>query len=315
MEHRCLLSMMIMVAAMVIRPGHCIAQEVVWRSYLDSAQKAIGEGDLVAADRLLALAEKEAESFGPSDPRRLQTWNLMSGVAERQYQYGKAASLLRKALILAERGKNKALAAHQQTLLANHYRLIGDHDKAEPLYKSALAIRESVNGTDAWETAQLIRDLADNHRDAGRMEAAEALYKRALSILEGKADREYHTAFCLANLGELYVRQGKAAEGEALCREAMAIYDRQLAPVPLNKALCYGTIGEALRQQKKLAQAVKAVAAALVQMDAARAPDIRTLPMLQNAARTYREHGDDAKATELESRAAAIAEHHTSAPR
>jgi hypothetical protein len=286
------------------------AQESVWRSYLDSGRQAMDRGDLDAALRLLTLAEKEADTFPTGDTRRTQAWHSLAIIAERQFRYAAAEGYYKKGIALIERSKDQKFLAHVLTLAANHYRLRNDYDQAEALYKRALALREKANGPNAWETGQLMPDLADNHRDAGRTDAAEALYKQALKILETHKGREYHIAFTLANLAELKVRAGQAAEAEALVRQSLATYDKQQAPVPFNRGLAHATLAEALRQQKRLDEAAATITQALALLDEGKALPARTLTALATAAKLHRDQNkpDDAKA--LEDKAAQIEAQH-----
>lgn len=307
------------VAAAVVLAGaiawttNALAQEAVWKSYMDAGNKAFEADDLSTAERLFLLAEKEAEAFPADDPRRAYAWGQLAAMYERQFQYGKAEQLRKKCVALSEKGKNQAFKVMQETILANHYRLREKYDLAEPLYKKALAVREKLNGPDSWETAQLLRDLADCNRDAGRLEEADALYKQALRILEDKKDKDYHVAFCLANLGELRLRQGKLEEAEALCRRAAALYDGLPEPAHLNMALCHGTLGDSLMQQKKPAEAAEAFAESLSHVEALPVAGVRTLPVLVKAAKFYREKGKLAEAQKLEEQVAAISNQHANA--
>lgn len=289
------------------------AQESVWRSYLDSARKAADQGDHRAAERFLAMADNEASAFPSGDTRRIEAWTARAALAEGQFHYDVAEALHKRSLAFATRLKKDEVIAHASAVLADHYRLRGKFDLAEPLYRKALAIRERVNGPNAWETAQLLRDLADLERDAGKFDAAEALYRRALTILEGTKGPEFQSASCLANLGELYVREGKLVEAEALSRRADAIYESLKVPLHLNRALCEGTLGEALRLRKKSAEAEEAFSAAVVHIDDGKLNTIRVADVLANAAKSARETGKIAQAGALEGRATALRESHRKA--
>lgn len=287
------------------------SQETIFRSYLDSGIKAMGVADYPAAEKYFRLALKEANAFPEDDARRDQAMRQLAQALDRQFKYMEAEVLYRQSLTRVERGKDQNNLAHGLTLFANHYRHREKYDLAEPLYKQALAIREKVNGPKAWETAQLMRDFADMNRDMGRADEAEAIYKQAITILEPIKDREYHLAFCLANLGELYLRQGKLDEAEALCRQALVIYKRgKWAAMQFNLALCHGTLGEALAQQKKDADAAAAFAEALRYMEEGKAAGVRTLPMMRYAAKSLRAQGKTAEAETLEAQAAEIAARH-----
>lgn len=285
-------------------------QESIFRSYLESGFKAMGAADYPAAEKYFRLALKEANAFPEGDARRDQAMRQLAQVLDRQFKYTEAEELLRQSLARVEQGNDQNNLAHGLTLLANHYRFREKFDQAEPLYKQALTIREKVNGPKAWETAQLMRDMADLNRDMGRADEAEAIYKQAITILEPIKDREYHLAFCLANLGELYLRQAKLDEAEALCRQALAIYKRGKGAMQFNLAVCQGTLGEVLAQQKKDADAAAAFAEALRHLEEGKAAGVRTLPLMQNAAKSLRAQGKTAEAEKLEAQAADIADRH-----
>jgi hypothetical protein len=114
-------------------------------------------------------------------------------------------------------------------------------------------------------------------------------------------------------LGELLLRQGKAAEAEMLCRNAADLFEGVKGPIAMNQALCCGTLGEALRQQKKPAEAGEAFDKALSHVKAGHAAGVRTLPVLTNAAKLYQEQGKSADAQKLEKQAATIRDQHKKA--
>jgi tetratricopeptide (TPR) repeat protein len=68
--------------------------------------------------------------------------------------------------------------------LANIYSDLGDYQKAEPLYKRALEIREKVLGPDHPDVSDSLNNLANLYSDLGHYQRAEPLYKRALEIKE-----------------------------------------------------------------------------------------------------------------------------------
>jgi tetratricopeptide (TPR) repeat protein len=80
------------------------SQETPWTRYMAEAAKADQQGRFMGAEMHLLAAVKEAEGFGPEDPRL-------------------AASLMALALL---------------------YHAQGQYAEAEPLYKQALAIKEDV---------------------------------------------------------------------------------------------------------------------------------------------------------------------------
>jgi tetratricopeptide (TPR) repeat protein len=287
----------------------------VFDSYIKSAEKASEKGDVAGAEKFLTLAEKEAEG---DEAKLIQVWHRLALTKERLVNYADAEAHFKKALAAVEK-RNKGRKedwfwlAHSQALLANHYRMRGRFDEAEALYKKALAIREKWNGPKAWETAQLMRDLADNHRDAGRYDAAEPIYRSAISMLDRMKGREYHLAFCLANLGELMLLQDRLDEAESLAQQAMGVYRQQNMNVPHNRVFCAATLGEVQSRQRKIAEAEKTFSAGLKDLEATGPAGIRMAPFLQRAAKFYRDNGRVAEATKVENLAREINEKHAKA--
>ena len=66
--------------------------------------------------------------------------------------------------------------------LGKLYGAQGHYDKAEPLYRRALAIREQALGAEHQEVAKSLEELAEVLRQAGRAQEAEALQARAAVI-------------------------------------------------------------------------------------------------------------------------------------
>ena len=64
------------------------------------------------------------------------------------------------------------------------YRAQGHHDKAEPLYKRALDIREKVLGPRHQSVAVVLDNLALLYQAQGHYDKAEPLFIRALDIFE-----------------------------------------------------------------------------------------------------------------------------------
>jgi len=297
--------------SLLIAAGHgASAQDAVLESFLSATEKAANKFDYAGAEKFLKLAEREAEG---DEGKLAQIWARQAPLAEMMFDYAKAEDLFKKGLAQAEKAGDRPLAAHRQTVLANHYRMRGKFDLSEPLYRKVLIHREKFGGPKSWQTARLLRDIADNHRDAGRLDAAETLYRRAIGIDDEMEDRKYHMAFCLANLGENQLRQDKLEEAEALCRQALDVYDQQKAPVSFNRALCYATLGESLRRQKKLDEAGEAFKAALKHLQNPMIQPARSMHIYANAAKCCRAQGKTEEANSLDETAKSFAAKHADA--
>ena len=118
------------------------SQGILWETYNDAGKEAYEQGNYTKAEKLWVAALKEAEKFGPQDPR------LATGLNN----------------------------------LAALYRAQGKYGEAEPFYKRALAIREKVLGPDHPDVATSLNNLAGLYETQGKYGEAEPLYKRSLAI-------------------------------------------------------------------------------------------------------------------------------------
>ncbi|ETW92707.1 MAG: hypothetical protein ETSY1_42490, partial [Candidatus Entotheonella factor] len=81
-------------------------------------------------------------------------------------------------------GDDHADVAIRLNSLALVYKDRGCYEEAEPLYRLALHIGETVLEPDHTDVAMWLSNLADPYQDQGRYEEAEPLYQRSIAILE-----------------------------------------------------------------------------------------------------------------------------------
>lgn len=116
-------------------------------------------------------------------------------------------------------------------LLAQLYASQARPADAEPLFKQALAIRETTLGPDNLQVADALVQLASFYQAQSRYQEAEALLKRVVSIREkafGPNSPEMIPS--LEALAGLYEAAGRKAESEALWAAVQAIQKRSPRP-------------------------------------------------------------------------------------
>ncbi len=123
-------------------PATALAQVEPWQSHMDAATTAYQQGNFPEAEKQLGAALKEAEGFGPQDPRLATTLNN----------------------------------------LAELYRAQGKYAEAEPLHKRALAIREKALGPEHPHVATSLMNYARLLRETGRSAEAAKMEARAKAI-------------------------------------------------------------------------------------------------------------------------------------
>ena len=115
--------------------------------------------------------------------------------------------------------------------LASLYKSEGQYDKAELLYKRALAIAELQLGPDHPSTGTRLNNLGSLYNLMGRYSEAEPLLQRALMIAEKQLGPDHpQTGGRLNNLGLLYVSMGRYSEAEPLYQRSLTIVEKQLGP-------------------------------------------------------------------------------------
>ncbi len=118
-------------------------------------------------------------------------WEILNGEAMALYRsghYDRALPVAQKALIIAEETVEKDVGPDQLALatslnnLAELYRVQGNFNAAEPLYKRSLRIFEITLGPNHPVVATSLNNLATLYRANQRVVAAEDLEKRAARI-------------------------------------------------------------------------------------------------------------------------------------
>ena len=147
-----------------------------WKAEHDAGWNAYKEGLLDEAERRLRVAEKEARAFGENDPRLATTLDHL-------------------AWVLSSEGRN---------------------DEAEPLAKSALAIREKALGAEHADVVRSLNTLASVYDAAGRSTEARPLYARCLAAAEkAHGPESSNVAAVLDNLATVDHVLGSLPEAEA----------------------------------------------------------------------------------------------------
>jgi WD40 repeat protein/CHAT domain-containing protein/tetratricopeptide (TPR) repeat protein len=141
------------------------------------------------------------------------------------------------------------------TSLASVYHQLGRYAEAEPLYKHALAIAESL-GPDRADVARLLNDLARLYRNQGRHAEAEPLLRRTLAITEqalGSAHPD--VARALNELGVVYQILSRYSDAEPLHKRALGIYELTLGHEHTSVATALNNLAELFRVQSRFTEA------------------------------------------------------------
>ena len=120
--------------------------------------------------------------------------------------------------------RREVLRANVLNSLAERFTSLGQHADAEPLYRQALKIRQSVLGEQHPDCAICLNNLAELYESMADYAKAEPLRRQALDIRQkvlGENHPDYATS--LNNLAWLYNANGETAKAEPLLRQALEI--------------------------------------------------------------------------------------------
>jgi CHAT domain-containing protein len=130
-----------------------------------------------------------------------------------------------KDAVLVRLGDHHANYATALNYEANAVDLQGHLREAEALYRQALAIDESLRGSET-AVARDLGNLADNLQKQVRYDEAEALFRRSLSISEAVSTNSVSFGLNLSNLAVFYTKLGRFNEAEGLLRRALPIFEQ-----------------------------------------------------------------------------------------
>lgn len=119
------------------------------------------------------------------------------------------------------------VAASARLALATTYRSLGLYDEAETEAREALRLRRQLGGQTGPETAAVLCELGHLLNDMGRYEEGERHLREGALAFQGDAVRY---ADCRVQLAVGLNNQGRDEEAEAVYREVLPIYRRELDP-------------------------------------------------------------------------------------
>lgn len=108
---------------------------------------------------------------------------------------------------------------------------LGRYDESRPIYERAIREYRELYGSDSYELAAAMHNLAGVECAQGRLANAEALARRAVALKQRALGAGHpDTAFSTMNLGYILRESGRQEEARAQLECALVIFERTLAP-------------------------------------------------------------------------------------
>ncbi len=144
------------------------------------------------------------------------------------------------------------------------YLSLGLNDRARPLLRQSLALRQGLYGNSHPDVAESLLILAALDQESGDFAAAEAGQRQALEILRRQlAKDDPKVADALNNLSATLIARANYPEAESVLREALAIHRRNHDIDDEDAATYLTNLGSVLRRLGKLSEAETAQREAL----------------------------------------------------
>ena len=142
-----------------------------WEIYTQAGAEAYQRVDLAEAEKQFSAALREAEKFGPEDPRRATSLNNLAGLYHSQGKYAEAESLYRWALAILEKalGPEHPQVATSLNNLAGLYHSQGKYAEAEPLFQRAVLVWEKALGPEHLNVATTLKQPGATVQQAGQV--------------------------------------------------------------------------------------------------------------------------------------------------
>ena len=129
------------------------AQEAQWKAHMATGANAYREGRYSEAVESFQGAVKEAEAFGPHDPRLATSLNNLALLYQVQGKYAEAEPLYKRSLAIREKalGLEHPDVARSLENYARLLRMTKRKDQAAKLEASAKAIRAKHAEKNLWK--------------------------------------------------------------------------------------------------------------------------------------------------------------------
>ncbi|MDM8522034.1 tetratricopeptide repeat protein [Desulfococcaceae bacterium HSG8] len=127
--------------------------------------------------------------------------------------------------------------------MAELYRVVGEYDKAESMYKLVLSIEEKIYGPEHARVAATLNNLALVYDSLGDADRAEPLYRRSLTIREKVYGPDHpDVAVTLKHMGGLYDSLGEYARAMTFYHRALGIDEKLYGSEHMDVAMDLGNL-------------------------------------------------------------------------
>lgn len=192
---------------------------VLWDKYYDEGKAELAKKNYPEAENLLALAVKEAERFGPQDPRRVDTYYALAQAFLGEKRYKDAVDSYSAALEVQERSGGPFTIEKSDTIdsVAKVFEDEKRFREALVFRRYALAMAQDKLGPNNARTISIARKFIAGQMATGDYKGAADISKRVLALQEGLSGANDKSLVPTLKLNAEALRHtGKATEAAAV---------------------------------------------------------------------------------------------------
>lgn len=196
-------------------------------AYLGLAQSALAEADYEETEILVGLAEATLAEHFAHDSWQMGTLHSTRARLETERgNFDAALEQQQRLLLVQEQQGTPSERRLRSTLRAMSLTLerAGDHAGSLALRERVLVLAESADGSESFDAALSLNNVAAARLRLGRLDDAEVGFQRSLEILERVQGSDAPIcAYPLSGLGEVFVERGQASRAIPPLERALAL--------------------------------------------------------------------------------------------
>lgn len=300
--------------SMFLAAPYGLAQDLLWQTLMDSADKSIAAHNYKHAESQLTAALKsiEIDAKNKNDQNIRTTLQKLAAVYDAQDQHQQAELILNKLIALDQKKSMSSIEfANDLNSLGVVHRHQGKTADAERVFKQAISIFEKTNAKDAGDSLpNVLSNLAMLYQDTGKYAEQEEVLKRALSLSQNSPTANVNqTATIIEQLAKLYTVQNRLSEAEPLLQKSLSLKEKALGQGNPQLAQSLTELGKLHQSQGDYEQSEKFFKRALALVERERGSDhYEVATALINLGDLYRAQNKNGQAIPLYEKAISICE-------
>jgi len=239
-------------------------QQSPWQDHFLQGSKAIQLGHYPDARRLLLAALEDSNQFEVNDLRSAETKAALANLYTLQGELNLASELYQqsRAIVEANGDTGKPFLAALLDGLGEVRVEQARWTEAEQLLQQSYALHVELDGDNSPMTMAVARHLGELYACTGRDREAENLLQRAITVFR-KSQHPEALASALMSLGRIYLEEARYPLAENALKEAVGLDQRlgenhpALGDAWLNLAILYRVEGHTERAEPLLQKAAK----------------------------------------------------------